>query len=55
MIAAAMRKLTGDAAGASRELAEAKTLTFDSKDLGAESSEGLNGYLDSLIEELLKR
>ncbi len=55
VIAAAMRKLTGDASGASRELAEAKTLTFDSKDLGAESSEGLNGYLDSLIEELLKR
>ncbi len=55
VIAAAMRKITGDTAGAERDLAEAKTLTFDSKDLGAESSEGLNGYLDSLIEELLKR
>jgi hypothetical protein len=55
VIAAAMRKITGDAAGAAKDLEEARTLTFESKDLGAESSEGLNGYLDSLIEELLKR
>lgn len=55
VIAAAMRKITGDVEGATRDLQEAKTLTFDSKELGAESSEGLNGYLDSLIEELLKR
>jgi hypothetical protein len=55
VIAAAMRKITGDAEGARKNLEEAKTLTFDSKELGAESSEGLNGYLDSLIEELLKR
>ncbi len=55
VIAAAMRKVTGDSAGAKRELEEAKTLTFESKELGVESSEGLNGYLDSLIEELLKR
>ncbi len=55
VIAAAMRKITGDAPGALRDLQEAKTLTYDSKELGAESSEGLNGYLDSLIEELLKR
>jgi hypothetical protein len=54
VIAASMRKLTGDAEGARRELSEAKTLTFESKELGAESSEGLNGYLDSLIEELLQ-
>jgi NADH dehydrogenase/NADH:ubiquinone oxidoreductase subunit G len=55
VIAAAMRKITGDAAGAAKDLEEARTLTFESKDLGAESSEGLNGYLDTLIEELLKR
>jgi hypothetical protein len=54
VIAASMRKLTGDAEGARRELQEAKALTFESKALGAESSEGLNGYLDSLIEELLQ-
>lgn len=54
VIAASMRKLTGDAQGARRELQEAKALTFESKALGAESSEGLNGYLDSLIEELLQ-
>jgi hypothetical protein len=55
VIAATMRQITGDAAGAKRDLEEAKTLVFDSKELGAESSEGLNGYLDTLIEELLKR
>jgi hypothetical protein len=55
VIAAAMRKITGDGAGATRDLEEAKTLQFDSKELGSESSENLNGYLDSLIEELLKR
>jgi hypothetical protein len=55
VIAAAMRKITGDAAGATRDLEEAKSLEFDSKDLGPESSENLNGFLDSLIEELLKR
>ena len=49
-----MRNITGDAEGARRDLEEAKTLTFHSKELGAESSEGLNGYLDSLIEELLQ-
>ena len=54
VIAASMRKITGDAEGARRDLQEAKTLAFDSKELGAESSEGLNGYLDSLIEELLQ-
>ena len=54
VIAAAMRKITGDAAGAERDLQEAKTLTFESSSLGAESSEGLNGYLDTLIEELLQ-
>jgi len=54
VIAASMRKLTGDAEGARRDLQEAKALTFESKELGAESSEGLNGYLDSLIEELLQ-
>ncbi len=54
VVVASMRKLTGDAEGARRDLQEAKTLTFESKDLGAESSEGLNGYLDSLIEELLQ-
>jgi len=54
VIAASMRKITGDAEGAGRDLEEAKTLTFESKVLGAESSEGLNGYLDSLIEELLQ-
>jgi len=55
VIAATMRKITGDARGARRDLEEAKTLRFDSQELGAESSEGLNGYLDSLIDELLKR
>jgi hypothetical protein len=55
VVAATMRQITGDAAGAKRDLEEAKTLTFASKELGAESSEGLNGYLDTLIEELLKR
>jgi hypothetical protein len=54
VIAASMRKITGDAAGAKRDLEEARSLTFESKELGAESSEGLNGYLDSLIEELLQ-
>jgi hypothetical protein len=54
VIAASMRKITGDAEGAKRDLEEAKTLTFESRELGAESSEGLNGYLDSLIEELLQ-
>jgi hypothetical protein len=54
VIAASMRKITGDAEGARRALKEAKTLTFESKELGSESSEGLNGYLDSLIEELLQ-
>lgn len=55
VIAAAMRKLTGDAAGASRDLEEARTLTFESQELGRESSEGLNGFLNSLIDELLNR
>jgi hypothetical protein len=55
VIAASMRRITGDAVGAKKDLEEAKTLTFDSQELGAESSEGLNGYLDLLIEELLKR
>jgi len=54
VIAASMRRITGDAEGARRDLKEAKALTFESKELGAESSEGLNGYLDSLIEELLQ-
>jgi hypothetical protein len=54
VIAASMRKITGDAEGARRDLKEAKALTFESKELGAESSEGLNGYLDSLIEDLLQ-
>ena len=54
VIAASMRKITGDAEGARRDLQEAKALTFESRKLGAESSEGLNGYLDSLIEELLQ-
>ncbi len=54
VIAASMRKITGDAEGARRDLEEAKALTFESKALDAESSEGLNGYLDSLIEELLQ-
>jgi hypothetical protein len=54
VIAASMRKITGDAEGARRDLEEAKALTFESKELGSESSEGLNGYLDSLIEELLQ-
>jgi hypothetical protein len=54
VIAASMRKITGDTEGAKRDLREAKALTFESKALGAESSEGLNGYLDSLIEELLQ-
>ncbi|MGH9390113.1 MAG: hypothetical protein ACRD1Z_10890, partial [Vicinamibacteria bacterium] len=44
VIASSMRRLTGDAEGARRDLQEAKTLTYDSKELGAESSEGLNGY-----------
>jgi hypothetical protein len=52
VIAASMRKITGDAKGARRDLEEAKTLRFESKELGAESSAGLNGYLDNLIEEL---
>jgi hypothetical protein len=55
VIAAAMRKVTGDAAGAAKYLEEAKALTFQSSGLGEESSVGMNGYLDSLIEELLKR
>ena len=55
VIAAAMRTITGDTEGAKRDLQEAKGLTFSSTELGAESSEGLNGYLDTLIEELLKR
>jgi hypothetical protein len=55
VIAAAMRKITGDAAGAAKDLEEARALTFESTDLGAESSEGLNEYLDTLIQELLKR
>jgi hypothetical protein len=55
VIAAAMRKVTGDSKGARKDLEEAKALKFESKELGADSSEGLNGYLDSLIEELLKR
>ena len=54
VIAAEMRKITGDAAGAKRDLVEAKTLTLASKELGAEASEGLNRYLDTLIEELLQ-
>ena len=54
VIAASMRKITGDAEGARRDLEEAEKLTYESRELGAESSEGLNGYLDSLIEELLQ-
>jgi hypothetical protein len=54
VIAASMRKLTGDTPGAERDLQEAKKLTYESRELGTESSEGLNGYLDSLIEELLQ-
>lgn len=54
VIAASMRKLTGDTPGAERDLQEAKKLTYESRELGAESSEGLNGYLESLIEELLQ-
>jgi hypothetical protein len=52
VIAAAMRRITGDAQGARKALDEAKTLTFESTELGAESSRGLNDYLDGLIEDL---
>jgi hypothetical protein len=52
VIAAAMRRITGDNQGARQALDEAKTLTFESSELGAESSKGLNDYLDGLIEDL---
>jgi hypothetical protein len=52
VIAAAMRRITGDTQGARQALDEAKTLTFESSELGAESSKGLNDYLDGLIEDL---
>ncbi|MGH9335842.1 MAG: hypothetical protein ACRD21_19075 [Vicinamibacteria bacterium] len=52
VIAAAMRRITGDLAGAERDLGEAKTLTYRSEQLGPESSAGLDQYLDSLIEAL---
>jgi hypothetical protein len=52
VIVAAMRRITGDREGARQALDEAKTLTFESNELGAESSKGLNDYLDGLIEDL---
>jgi hypothetical protein len=49
VIVAAMRRITGDKAGAETALREAETLTYESPELGPESSAGLNRYLDDLI------
>jgi hypothetical protein len=49
VIVAAMRYFTGDGAGAERALKEADGLTFQSSELGPESSAGLDRFLDEII------
>ncbi len=49
VIVAAMRFFTGDQTGAESAFSEAEGLTFHSDELGAESSAGLDQYLDEII------